>query len=154
MSGTILSIITVVLLSAYAIYKLDIMMGLKDYRVQQSIHIGYFNGLDRFGQDDGFAIAAGITEWDSGEGATEDPAYGSVKFYIKQWNTILPMAELFRELETRFCTAEDFKEESELFYSAAKSANLDIDRYAHRLKCLVNPERDLHLWGNYNAKIT
>ena len=76
MCGAILSVITILLLLAYAIYKVDLLIRLKDYRVQQATSTDFYRGNDGFGRKDGFAFAAGIVEWDDGTDVVEDPAYG------------------------------------------------------------------------------
>ena len=66
-----------------------------------------------FGFENGYSIAAGITAWDDGTGVTEDPSYGQVKIYLKSWGQLSRYDELFHELETRACTADDFGKKGE-----------------------------------------
>lgn len=83
MTGAILSLVTIFLMLAYAVFKLDNLIGLKDYRVQQVNRVQHYDGDDKFGSEEGYAIAAGIIEWDEGEGMVEDPSYGVIRLYIK-----------------------------------------------------------------------
>ena len=68
---------------------------------------------ESFGFENRYNIAAGITAWDDGTGVTEDPSYGQVKIFIKSWGEYSKYDELFHELETRACTADDFEKKGE-----------------------------------------
>ena len=71
-----------------------------------------------FGPSNGFAVAAAISGagYDWGDGS-EDASTGRLKFVLKSWNNPTDSVK-FRELESRSCTAEDFKVEEGEFRSS------------------------------------
>ena len=66
LSGTILSLLTFVLLTSYGIFKMDKLINLREFQVLQAFRVHYYKDLDTFGIDSGFAFAAGLVEWDDG----------------------------------------------------------------------------------------
>lgn len=111
--GAILTLFTITVLVAYAVFKIEDLIDIKDYAVQETSRFEFFKNSAQFGYDDGFAFAAGLSKWDDGQGLTEDPQYGQMKIYIKSWGINAPFDELFYELETRACTEKDFGYDSE-----------------------------------------
>ena len=63
----------------------------------------HFRQNNKFGFDDGFAIAGAITAWDDGTAVTEDPSYGQIKIYIKSWGNGAPYDDFMHEIKTRPC---------------------------------------------------
>ena len=72
--------------------------------------------MDTFGSKDGFAVAAGITNFVDGDSTTleklEDLSIGQVKFFVKSWgkDAISGEDDLFLELESRDCLESDFND--------------------------------------------
>ena len=106
-TGSILGITTVFLVSFYAMYKLLALVNFNDYKIQVRQDVEYFNYTDAFGASNGFAIAVGISAFDGDGTPIEDPSIGEVKFYAKRWGGP-NLDNLFTELETRPCS---FKED-------------------------------------------
>ena len=109
MSGAILSVVTVSLILTYGVFKLDNLITIKEYNVKHAMRIGHYQSSSQFGNEhDGFSFAAGMVQWDEGEGMVEDPSYGQVRMFIKSWGVNSFYDDTFHELETRPCNEADF----------------------------------------------
>ena len=100
-----MSCITVVILIFYAIFKLDNLLGYKDYQIIESTSFEHYDLNQSFGYNNGFAIKAGLVMWDDGSATVEDPSYGELKFYMKSWSEeqTSTLTNAFVQLETHFC---------------------------------------------------
>ena len=80
--GAVLSILTIVLLLAYGIYKTVSLIGLS-YEIMLTTldyEYGYEDGLS---QANGFCIAAGVSSYDGKDFSIEDETIGEVVIYMK-----------------------------------------------------------------------
>ena len=84
MLGSLLSIVTVVSLLTYATVQLQVMYGREDYRVQLRDEVDYFSRWAKFGRDQGFFVAFGMTS-DKLLNVELDPSIGELHFYQKIW---------------------------------------------------------------------
>ena len=81
---------------------------------------------------------------------------------MKQWGKEDDV-EFLTELESRFCEESDLEgidgnieqeqQGGTKFYPISPLAESQFNQYRRRFKCLVNPERDLSLFGNYNTEV-
>ncbi len=68
-----------------------------------------YSSDSQFGFQDGFMIAAGVTDYTDAFDGSTDPTIGEFKIYRKQWNIYDENSgDLFTELKTRNCKLEDF----------------------------------------------
>lgn len=76
--GTVLSILTLVMIITFGGFKTSQLVGMLDYKVQTHEMLEYFEATDKFGYQDGFSIAAGIfgLSYDGIEFNTDDPTVG------------------------------------------------------------------------------
>ena len=77
---------------------------------------GYFSEKEPFTQSDGFNIAAGIVSLDSGDitsvtPSIENPEIGTLKMYRKTWDFFTNEELSFTEINTKFCSKDDFAED-------------------------------------------
>ena len=85
--GTILTLVTYVLVMLYAVYQIQLHNDNSDYQLNFEEHVDEYDDNDIFKSSDGFHFAAGLTDF-SGENydkIIEDPTYGQIKFYRKAW---------------------------------------------------------------------
>ena len=83
--GSVLSLLTLLLLLFYAGYKLDKMVSFSDYKIQTRDFEDYFDSDEKWGHNDEFALAAGVSAYDGSSESIEDLSIGQVKFYRKAW---------------------------------------------------------------------
>ena len=152
--GAIFSFMTILLVLSYAGYKLQVLIDLNDYTIQERHTFEFFNSSDPFGHKQEFAFAVALVKWDADGTPIEDPTIGTVKFIKKAWG--YEGAEFFTELESHYCDPEELQNvagsnEDANFYPLSKLSETFYDQYGGRFKCLDNPERDLNLHGNYDT---
>ena len=81
--GTILSILTLILVISYSTYKLIDLTQLNNYKIQEEKLEKYFQHNEPFTQAQGFQVAAAITSYDGSSESIEDEEIGTIKMYIK-----------------------------------------------------------------------
>ena len=109
--GTCMSILTIFMVLAYGFIKFGDMMEYKDYKIFEIKEENYFRDSDLFTSNDGLNIAAGVFSFE--ENFKEDPEVGTIKFYIKSWDTENEEthgAIKFEEIKTRPCKISDFND--------------------------------------------
>ena len=104
--GTVLSILTLILVVTYSTYKFIDLIELNDYKIQEEKREKYYQYDMPLAQDQGFQVAAAITSYDGSSENIEDPEIGTIKMYIKYWReNIEEVADDegfgFREIKTK-----------------------------------------------------
>ena len=85
------------------------MKGYQEYVINEAYREHFFETSVTFSQDDGFQVAAAVTNFDGDQRAIEDPEIGEVKFYLKQWGIDDDSPGIsFKEVKTRPCEDKDF----------------------------------------------
>ena len=79
LTGSLCSILLLMVTIFYASLKFDILMRRKDIRIVSAVEDMYFSDTDKFDYSDGLNIAAGL--W-SGSGESLDPTYGELVFAV------------------------------------------------------------------------
>ena len=154
--GAVLSIITLLTVLTYFVYKLNVIINFNDFDVQISDFEQYYDTDDVFSHENGLMIAGGFVNYDGKKQRVEDPSIATIKFYQKSFNSTDPTMDgvKFKEIKTRFCELDDFdqdgKNEKSKFYQTADHSVSDIDTYGIGLKCPVNPS-ELSVQGKYDA---
>ena len=100
--GVILSIVTILLLSSYAAWKIINLIKLIDYTVRVYDRENFFDIKEEFGPEDGFMLAAGLTAYDKSPDDITDLSIGRLKFIKKTFSHSL-QGILFEDIETRVC---------------------------------------------------
>ena len=84
--GAILSIVVFVIVFFYAGFKVQAVAERSDYNINVQKDEYFFTKNDDFTYDNGFAIAARLSEADINLEIKEDKTFGMIKFYEKTWN--------------------------------------------------------------------
>ena len=85
MPGAVCTLILAFIVFLFALYKLNVLIERSEYDVVVESFEYNFDQNNQFGLDDGFAIAAAITAYDSNENPIEDERIGTIQFYLKRW---------------------------------------------------------------------
>ena len=85
--GSLLSLLTAILLVGYGAYKIEELATNSDYKIQIHDQRYYYDADDEFTfEDHGFMIAAAITASDGNPDDITDPEIGEVKFVMKTFD--------------------------------------------------------------------
>ena len=143
--GATLSLFTIVIVLIYGSFKIQQLVDLEDYKVQLREEDDAFKDNEKFGFDDGFAVAAGIVSADDYEGDTKvkdvPPEIGAFGFYIKHFNQEDGL--FWTKVPSRYCTEKDFDTDPEnpnpdsIFLPTRRTAG-DVSYFGKFLKCAVN----------------
>ena len=82
--GAILSVVTIVLLLSYGVYKSISLAGLS-YEIMLTTLDYEYSYTESLTQANGFHIAAGISAYDGNDFPIEDEEIGEVVIYAKSW---------------------------------------------------------------------
>ena len=154
--GAICSIICIVVMLVYAGYKLSTLVERSEYSLIQELYEFQYDDTFKFGQDDGFAIAASITDFDSSRTeAIEDPTVGTIQFYMKYWS--VEQSTLgFKKIKSRSCNEADFNGSGAFWPLHSKFSN--FENYLTKMKCIDvdanNEDEKYQIWGDYNSDVT
>ena len=85
--GAVFSLGTLIILIGYALYKIQELTVNLDYSIQIHEKKLFYDPADELTfENDGFMIAAAITDYDGSAEDITDPEIGEVKFYRKTFN--------------------------------------------------------------------
>ena len=76
--GAICWLIMITIMLGFATYRLSNVITQSQYQKRQETFEYYFDGDDRLGKKDGFAVAAAITRYDDDPESIEDESIGTV----------------------------------------------------------------------------
>ena len=63
--GTIFTILTLLLVMSYGSYKFQVLLDYQDYKLKEEIQQEFYEPMEPFTFDDGFAVAAGVIDYGS-----------------------------------------------------------------------------------------
>ena len=98
-----LSILTVCSLISYASYKLTSLLNYDEFQISIATHEQFYSSDFKFGDKDGFQVAAAVTSFDQSVESEEDESIGTMKFYMKKWGTEGEPGIIFEEVPLRPC---------------------------------------------------
>ena len=142
--GLCLTVLTFVVLLAYAGFQVEKLINRQEYLVTESVQEHYFKNDQAFTSADGFTVAAAITNWGDNRQPIEDPTIGTLKFTNVAWNVTNGYFVDRTELETRPCGEQDFdfsssadeiQSRSTKFYPISPSSEFDFEIHREKLKC-------------------
>ena len=148
--GVIISILGLILILCYGVFKYSIYSNGSDYSIVTEVVEHHFSDDYEFSAREGFRVAAAIVAGDTEDQSTEDPSIGSVKFFIKRWKNDLSSLE-FIELKSRICTPADFAFDEEFpgksFFPIHESS-MSLKPLLPVLSCIEGP---YSIYGDYNT---
>ena len=131
--GSMLSIITILLILVYGGYKIVLYFKREEFTVNQTRQSYYFGLEDEFSQSHGLAIAAGAVSegYDGIRDFSIDPEIGQLKFYLKTWDITGPDLTKhyidFKPIKSTFCNFNAEKGDLKGFYPRHQSQDFTVD---------------------------
>ncbi len=105
--GSCLSLLTVILLLAYAGYKITALASNTDYKIQMHDQKYFYPEKEVINSaKDSFIIAAAVTSYDGNPEDITDPEIGELVFYRKEWGPDVKFD--FIPLESIPCSEADY----------------------------------------------
>ena len=141
--GSVMSLITFMILTFYAAYKITELVDHTDFQLQVASSENHFKPYDAFSSEHGFVIGAAVTSYDQNPESIEDEEIGTVKFYMKTWNVAKNEGLNFRELVLGPCPMRGF------FYRTNENSQGDFSHYGRKMKCIADDS--FFIAGNYNT---
>lgn len=131
--GAVMTLITILVVSLYAIYKYNLLIERSDISINEIIREDYFNDNEgTFSPGSGFNIAVGIAGFKAGKLFNENLEYGRLS--VSTVSRVSNDRPTVRELKTRPCKADDIplsgeettSENSQLYPTSFDSGSLNM----------------------------
>ena len=144
---------TVILLLAYAGYKVLALASNSDYKIQMHDQKYFYPEKEAIDSvKDNFIIAAAVTSYDGNPEDITDPEIGELVFYRKEWGPNVKFD--FIPLESIPCSEADYFSSKgytkKVFSDILPVLREQYDIYSQKLKCIKNLD-DMMVKGNYDT---
>ena len=153
-TGAVLSLCTILIVIFYGGIKTRALVGREDFKIQKYVEESYYDSMEKFTYEDGFAVAASLTGEDNEyRPKQEDPKFGALNFYHKMYSATEELK--FVPISSRPCKREDFNfgksdpNEDGLFYPTINSLE-DLEYLYETMICVEKPE-EIYIYGNYDT---
>ena len=103
--------------------------------------------------NDGFFLAAALTDYDTNEEIVEEDRYGELFIEHYGWGYSDGIGNASGDISYHYCSEEEIglvDSPNRLIYPIIESAFDEVQLYRKKFKC-INRE-DLQIWGDYNSK--
>ena len=126
--------------------EVDIMSALVEYGIDHNY---------KFSTDQGFFIAAALTEYDRNTEIIEEPEkYGELVIEHHGWDYVNKQSESYErtQIKSHYCSDEELgfvRSPDTLIYPITPNSIPEVQTYKKKFKCL-NKE-DMVIWGDYNS---
>ena len=103
--------------------------------------------------EDGFFIAAALTEYNSDTTVTEEERFGELIIEHYGWGYGDEIGSVSRPLDYHFCSDEElgFADGPDTaIYPIFESSLSEVQTYRKKFKCV--DKKDLVIWGDYNSQ--
>ena len=147
--GSILSIIIALTTFLFFYAKVLTIIQKHDVDIISALIDNAIDIEDKFTADDGFFIAAALTNYNSNRTLTEDPRYGKLIFENRGWGA----QSLYSiDLNSHFCTDEEMgidRTEKTVMFPIFPTSKAEVMTYRNKFRCV---DRDkMQIWGDYNS---
>ena len=149
--GTLLTVIFATLTSLFAYSKINVLINNSDITIMGSRDEGAFDHTYKFTADDGFFVAAALTEYDSNTEIIEEDKYGEMVMAYYGWGYGDSVSAGDKILSYHYCSDDELglTRGPNSPYPLKESDYGSVEVWKKKFKC-ANPE-DLKIWGDYNS---
>ena len=156
--GAFCSFILSIFLTMFIVAKLQTLILKSDVDILQNDDDNAIGQTERFSEEDGFFVAAGITAYDKDPNIIEKEEYGEIIIEQYGWaNEELGYENGSREIPMHWCSEseigmsdnDDSGTPSRAF-PLVEHQLAEVSRYRRKFKC-IKPE-DTVIWGNYDGE--
>ena len=152
--GFCLSIITALAVLGFAYTKAQTLFERKEVDIITSIARDHFQDNEEFSSaDNGFFLAAALTNYDSNTEVLEKPEYGELLIEHYGWgNADIGYSYGSHPLPNRFCSREEIgleRTENTKIYPIYERSIPEVETYSKKFKCIDSKSQVI--WGDYNS---
>ena len=112
-----------------------------------------FDFMKNFDTEQGFFVAAALTEYDSNREIIEKPEYGELIIEHYGWGYEGELGSRSLSLDYHYCSDEELgfvRGPETLIYPIFESSLQEVETYKKKFKCV--DREHLNIWGDYNSR--
>ena len=150
-AGAILSIMTLIIVSNYALYQIKNFVEMSDAQLILSQEENFYRETDVFSASQGLAIAIAFID---ANGDPIDERYGELAFYRNTWgfDDNGKYVESYNKIPSHTCTDQEFgldNGDNPSFFSMSDLQSQEIKSYRAYYQCIDKQDSELN--GNFNS---
>mmetsp|Transcript_10769 Transcript_10769/g.13475 ORF Transcript_10769/g.13475 Transcript_10769/m.13475 type:complete len:260 (+) Transcript_10769:65-844(+) len=154
LGGFACTLFLIISLLGFAYTKMQTLLQRKDTDIIEAFQESHFPDHERFNaENDGFFVAAALTNYDSNTEIIEKPEYGELLIEHYGWgNADDGYSYGSHALNNHYCTDEDLgfeRTDQTVIYPIFERSIPEVQIYKKKFKC-INKE-SLTIWGDYNS---
>ena len=156
--GAFCSLIILVFLTTFSVTKLQTLFLKSDVDILQSKEEFLIEPRDRFTYEDGFFVAAAITEYNNVTESIEREEYGELEIEQYGWgNEDIGYEYGSHKIPNHYCSDSELglsesehSDDLNIVYPTVERQIDSVQRFKRKFKC-IKPE-DSMIWGDYNSE--
>ena len=152
--GTILSVISFLMVIGYTVQKFDILITRKDVDIALSVRDTFFGDDYTFKGSQGFNIAVALTGFDEVRESILSPDYANIKFEYSEWDILESGTIIDRVfyIESHPCSERELglTGNHSSFQPIHETSTAYVNLYKHKFVCL--DQEDLEIQGTFSSK--
>ena len=148
--GSFLTIFSSLIVLGFIYTKLVAWKNQADIDIITLIKDSHFDYNEKFSSEEGFFVAAALTEYNTNRTITEDKRYGELNIEWYGWGDNIS-GEV--HIDNHFCSDEELglaQGTNTIIYPTLESSQNEVDIYSKKFKCIK--KEDLVIWGDYNSQ--
>ena len=153
--GSCLTFILALTTILFTYTKVVTLVDKNDVDIMSALLEGKIDYETKFTTQDGFFVAAALTEYDSNPEVIEEERFGELIIEHYGWGYGEGIASGSLDIEYHFCTDEELglkQGPDTIVYPIIESSHAELLVYRKKFKCINN--KDLVIWGDYNSAKT
>ena len=153
--GAFLSFLMLSVTAVFAYDKVLVLINASDVTVQVNTRDFAFTHDEKFTAEEGFFIAAALTEYDSNREVIEEARYGELIIEHYGWGCSdngIVANDCSKALEYHYCSDEELgftPGPDTLIYPIIETSVNEVETWKKKFKCIKKEE--LVIWGDYNS---
>ena len=149
-----MSLALALIMSTFLYTKVVTWRGKKDVDIMSALVENEFDYKKNFDTEQGFFVAAALTEYDSNREIIEKPEYGELIIENYGWGYEEDqLGSRSIPLDYHYCSDEELgfvRGPETLIYPVLESSLQEVETYKKKFKCV--DREHLKIWGDYNSR--
>ena len=150
--GAVLTILLYLTTLLFTYTKFKTLHEKNDVDIMSALIEGAIDHTEKFTSENGFFVAAALTEYDSNTEIIEEEKYGELIIEHFGWGYEEGIGSGSNQIENHYCTDEELgltQGPETIIYPIYDSSVGEVMTYRKKFKCINND--DLVIWGDYNS---
>ena len=147
--GALCSVIFITISMIFLYSKILVLINVSRIIIMSNYLVGALTYEDKFSGDDGFYVAAALTEYDNETEPIDDPRYGELVIEYYGWGYEGELESKNSPIETHSCTDEELGIADGVEYPIFETSAQVVNIWKKKFVCA--DKEDLIIYGDYNS---